>query len=56
MSRAVSPPAAIASRLILERKIDLSGVHMPMLSEIYEPVLSELEEYSFTFRHRYTEV
>jgi hypothetical protein len=47
MSRAVSLPAAIASRLILEGNIDLSGVHMPMLSEIYEPVLTELEEYAF---------
>ncbi len=51
MSRAVSLPAAIASRLILEGKIDLSGVHMPMLSEIYEPVLTELEEYTFAFQH-----
>ncbi len=52
MSRAVSLPAAIASRLILEGKIDLSGVHMPMVSEIYEPVLTELEEYRFAFQHQ----
>ena len=56
MSRAVSLPAAIASRLILEGKIDLSGVQMPMLSEIYEPVLTELEEYTFTFQHRHFEL
>jgi len=52
MSRAVSLPAAIAARLILEGKIDLSGVHLPMLPEIYEPVLAELEEYTFAFKHQ----
>ena len=56
MSRAVSLPAAIASRLILEGKIDLSGVQMPMLTEIYEPVLTELEEHTFTFRHQLFEL
>jgi len=56
MSRAVSLPAAIASRLILEGKIDLSGVHMPMLAEIYAPVLTELEEYAFAFRHQSLEL
>jgi len=56
MSRAVSLPAAIACRLILEGNLDLSGVHMPMLPEIYEPVLNELEEYDFTFRHQQFEL
>ncbi len=56
MSRAVSLPAAIASRLILEGKIDLNGVQMPMLTEIYEPVLKELEEHTFTFRHQLFEL
>ncbi len=55
MSRAVSLPAAIATRLILEGKINLSGVHMPTLPDFYKPVLSELETIGFTFQHR-TEV
>ncbi len=25
---------------------------MPMLSDIYEPVLTELEEYTFAFQHQ----
>ena len=52
MSRAVSLPVAIACRLILEGEIDLSGVHMPTLPEIYQPVLSELETLGFDFKHR----
>jgi saccharopine dehydrogenase (NADP+, L-glutamate forming) len=43
MARTVSLPAAIAARLILDGKIDLAGVHIPVVPEIYEPVLDELE-------------
>ena len=43
MSRTVSLPAAIAVRMILEGKIPLTGVQIPIHREIYEPVLSELE-------------
>jgi saccharopine dehydrogenase (NADP+, L-glutamate forming) len=43
MARTVSLPAAIAARLMLEGKIEISGVHIPVVPEIYEPVLDELE-------------
>ena len=43
MARTVSLPAAIATRLILQEKIKITGVHAPVLPEIYNPVLSELE-------------
>ncbi|MFW9980374.1 MAG: saccharopine dehydrogenase C-terminal domain-containing protein, partial [Candidatus Thorarchaeota archaeon] len=43
MSRTVALPVAIASRLILEGKINLTGVHRPILPEIYNPILKELE-------------
>ncbi len=52
MARAVSLPAAIASRYILEEKIKAKGVHMPVLSEIYVPVLNELENLGLKFEHR----
>ncbi len=44
MSRTVSLPAAIATRYILDGKFaNLTGVHIPVLPEIYNPVLDELE-------------
>jgi saccharopine dehydrogenase (NADP+, L-glutamate forming)/spermidine synthase len=43
MSRTVSLPAAIAARLILDGKISMTGVHIPVTPEIYNPVLEELE-------------
>ncbi len=51
MSRAVSLPAAVASKLILEGQIKARGVHMPTLPEIYQPVLQELEDFEFKFSH-----
>jgi saccharopine dehydrogenase (NADP+, L-glutamate forming) len=44
ISRTVALPAAIAVKMILEGKIDLKGVYRPVVSEIYNPVLFELEK------------
>jgi saccharopine dehydrogenase-like NADP-dependent oxidoreductase len=52
MSRAVSLPAAVAGRLILEGKIRSRGILMPTISEIYHPVLEELKEFGIDFTHR----
>ncbi|MFW9962030.1 MAG: saccharopine dehydrogenase C-terminal domain-containing protein [Candidatus Sifarchaeia archaeon] len=43
MSRTVALPVAIASKMILDEKITLTGVHRPIVPEIYEPILKELE-------------
>lgn len=50
MARTVSLPAAIAVRLILEGRIDLTGVHIPVVKDIYQPVLAELETLGITCR------
>ena len=43
MSRTVSLPAAIAAHMILTGDITMTGVHVPVIPGIYEPVLDELE-------------
>ncbi len=43
MARTVGLPAAIATRLIVEEAIDLTGVQIPVSPKIYRPVLQELE-------------
>ncbi len=48
MARTVGLPAAIATRMILEGEIDLTGVHIPVRAEIYEPVLDELAQLGIT--------
>jgi hypothetical protein len=52
MSRAVSLPAAVASRGILEGRIRGAGVTLPVRGEIYEPVLEELEIHGIRFEER----
>ena len=49
MAKTVGLPVAIATKLILEGKINLHGVHIPTSKQIYLPILSELEEYGITF-------
>jgi saccharopine dehydrogenase-like NADP-dependent oxidoreductase len=49
MARTVGLPAAIAVRLIMEDKIDLTGVVAPVMPELYEPVLEELEALGIRF-------
>src|SRR5665647_47049 len=43
MAKTVGLPLGIAAKLILQNKIQLSGLHIPVIREIYEPVLKELE-------------
>ena len=50
MARAVSLPAAIAARLVLEGKIMDVGVRMPSSPGMYEPILAEMAEFGFAFK------
>ena len=52
MAKTVGLPLGIAARLILENKIKLRGLHIPVLPEIYGPVLSELENNGITFNEQ----
>ena len=49
MARTVSLPLAIAVKLILEGKINLTGVQIPVDPIIYEPVLRELKSLGIEF-------
>jgi saccharopine dehydrogenase (NADP+, L-glutamate forming)/spermidine synthase len=56
MSRTVSLPAAVAAKMVLHGEIKATGVHIPVLPEIYEPVLKELEDLGITFKERTTKL
>jgi saccharopine dehydrogenase-like NADP-dependent oxidoreductase len=50
MSRTVGIPAAIGVELVLSGKLNhLSGVHIPILPEIYKPALKKLKEQGIKF-------
>jgi len=56
MSRLVGLPAAIATKLILQGKIDLVGVQVPVVQEIYDPVLEELSQMEVSFTEKTEEI
>ncbi len=49
MAKTVGLPLGIAAKLILENKIKLTGLHIPVVESIYKPVLEELAEEGIRF-------
>ena len=56
MAKTVGLPAAIAARLILNGKINLKGVQIPVKREIYHPILAELKSFNISFEEKRTEM
>lgn len=56
MAKTVGLPLGIAAKLILENKIKLTGLHIPVIPEIYEPVLKELELNGIKFHEEIREL
>ena len=55
VARTVALPAAIATRMILEDKIKIRGVHIPVQEDIYTPILNELENIGIKFEEKIEE-
>ncbi|MFN0013403.1 MAG: saccharopine dehydrogenase C-terminal domain-containing protein [Saprospiraceae bacterium] len=52
MSRLVGLPLGIFAKLLLLEKIHTPGVNIPIMPEVYEPVLAELEALGVRFEER----
>ncbi|WP_332913177.1 saccharopine dehydrogenase C-terminal domain-containing protein [Algoriphagus boritolerans] len=52
MAKTVGLPLAIAVDLFLDGKIGLRGLHVPVLTEIYRPILAALEEQGIRFEEK----
>jgi saccharopine dehydrogenase (NADP+, L-glutamate forming) len=52
MARLVGLPLGIFVKLVMESKINARGVQIPVMREVYEPVLKELEEYGVVFKDK----
>jgi len=50
MAKTVGLPLGITAGLILDGKINLTGAHIPVMKEIYIPVLKELSEMGIRFQ------
>lgn len=53
IARTVALPAAVAVEMILEGKILAKGVHIPVLPEIYNPILNALEKLNIRMEEEY---
>lgn len=53
IARTVALPASIAVKLILEGKITNTGIQRPMISDIYNPILDELEKVGIKMEEEY---
>lgn len=56
MAKTVGLPLAIAAKLILNEAIKLKGVHIPVKSEIYSPILAELNDLGLSMQHTLTKL
>ena len=52
VARTVALPAAIAVKMILKEEINMTGVHIPVIPEIYNPILDELEDMGIKFEEK----
>jgi saccharopine dehydrogenase (NADP+, L-glutamate forming) len=50
MAQTVGLPMGIFVKLVVEGKIQSRGVQIPVMKEVYEPVLAELAEYGIVFK------
>ncbi|HNS29190.1 MAG TPA: saccharopine dehydrogenase C-terminal domain-containing protein [Tenuifilaceae bacterium] len=53
IARTVALPAAVGVQMILENSISAKGVHIPVLPEIYNPILNALEKLNITMAEEY---
>ena len=52
MARTVGLPCAIGVKMVADGKITVKGVHIPILADIYEPILNELEAKGIVFQEK----
>ncbi len=52
MAKTVGIPAAIATKMILRGEMDLTGTIIPLIPEVYVPVLKELEDMGMSFSEK----
>ncbi|MCX7732218.1 MAG: saccharopine dehydrogenase NADP-binding domain-containing protein [candidate division WOR-3 bacterium] len=52
MARTVSLPAAVAVKMLIDGSIKLTGVQIPVRSELYQPIMAELSKIGFRFQEQ----
>lgn len=53
MAKTVGLPLGILAKLLLQEKVSLTGLRIPIMADVYNPVLKELEEHSIRFEESF---
>jgi saccharopine dehydrogenase (NADP+, L-glutamate forming) len=53
MAKTVGLPLGILAKLLLQGKISLKGLQIPIMPDVYNPVLKELEDYDIRFEESF---
>jgi saccharopine dehydrogenase (NADP+, L-glutamate forming) len=53
MAKTVGLPLGIMAKLLLQEKITLKGLQIPIMPDVYNPVLKELEDYNIRFEESF---
>jgi saccharopine dehydrogenase-like NADP-dependent oxidoreductase len=53
MAKTVGLPLGILAKMILQDKVQLKGLKIPIMPEVYNPVLKELEDYNIRFEESF---
>ncbi len=53
MAKTVGLPLGIMAKLVLQEKVSLTGLQIPTMPEVYNPVLKELEEFDIRFEESF---
>jgi saccharopine dehydrogenase-like NADP-dependent oxidoreductase len=56
MAKTVGLPLAVAAKAILKGTLSIKGLHIPIMNEIYEPILKELSSHGIIFQEETTEI
>jgi saccharopine dehydrogenase-like NADP-dependent oxidoreductase len=54
IAKTVGLPLGILAKLVLTEKVSLTGLHIPVQPEVYQPVLKELEDYGIRFEESFS--
>lgn len=56
MAKTVGLPLGVAAKLLLNGTLQLTGLHIPIVPEIYGPVMAELEKFGIRFSEEHQQI
>jgi hypothetical protein len=52
MAKTVGLPLGVLAMMLVRNECRLTGIHLPVMKEVYKPVLKELTQYGIVFTEK----